>query len=891
MLSTLTREDGSTTTNWEEPSGLMMETYLPDDDEEADTEEQRELRGAMTRDMEWQKRWEGSETGRRAHQLFPNVVERIDNAHLEPSPGLVQLITGKGPYPESLRKMGLVETDRCECGECVRVSFEIGHEASLRSKTTVEGFTHDWEVFVKGADNTEIYHFVEKVVFYLHNTFTKPKRVIKDPPYSVKESGYAGFIIPIEIYFKNKDEPKKVRFDYDLNLQSNGPPISKVVREKYVFPNPSEDLRRRLIKGGGVGVVGSEPPPLTAEKSGESSVPIPPLIGKPKLGGSEGPKKHKVKLVVHGLEHGCLHLYARVVGNYLLAPVTTLDRRKAQPPGLIQPEHKPEEPRVSNSFADLFGPPIHKTAKVSPDPKKTTAKTSASTNTPAGGSKPPSDKTGGAGSSKPPRPKDGLERPKDDKKERSKDQRDKIKEKSSSASSNSKHLSPLEKPAPVIAVKTSHDEHEEKKKKDKRVKEDKPSKKDKHKDKEKVKDKEHNKHVEKTPPEKIDKIPVVKEKDKEKESSKKSVKEIIKPPIERNKERDREKEKDKHLSSEKDKDKQRHKHKKKDKKERKEEGKDRDKDKVKSSNKKSENHRSKSKDKERLVQVSEVLPPPVSITVTPIVSKKKSLSPSPPPRASVSPQKRSPLHEKESSPPSTLRPASSRPLKTLFAELTDHDSSDSDTSPSQDEEDKKNIILLEKPPVVAVKTDMNPVKVKPEHKDGSKHKEKKSREKKDKDTSKEDVGKKRKRKSNAKGRIEDEPESKVLKVDDVKKDEDIPKLHVEEVIEADLCSKFEPRIVENQLKLEEDEDATEENVEDTICAPTPETFTPGYVSELMDLQQKIMTLEDNAELQRVVQVIAETGQYEITKKTFDFDLCTLDRRTVKRLQDFFSASS
>ncbi|CAG2055527.1 unnamed protein product [Timema podura] len=704
--------------------------------------------------------------------------------------------------------------------------------------------------------------------------------------------------------------------------------------EAYLPSTPSRDLEQ-------VGVVGSEPPPLTAEKSGESSVPIPPLIGKPKLGGSEGPKKHKVKssgilfpfyITPSVCRNHCipvdftmsavsssitaasplliclraLSVYAHGIGCcptsviYRAGPkarVASLLMAVAAQKwvGLCGAEHKPEEPRVSNSFADLFGPPIHKTAKVSPDPKKTTAKTSASTNTPAGGSKPPSDKTGGAGSSKPPRPKDGLERPKDDKKERSKDQRDKIKEKSSSASSNSKHLSPLEKPAPVIAVKTSHDEHEEKKKKDKRVKEDKPSKKDKHKDKEKVKDKEHNKHVEKTPPEKIDKIPVVKEKDKEKESSKKSVKEIIKPPIERNKEkekeRDREKEKDKHLSSEKDKDKQRHKHKKKDKKERKEEGKDRDKDKVKSSNKKSENHRSKSKDKERLVQVSEVLPPPVSITVTPIVSKKKSLSPSPPPRASVSPQKRSPLHEKESSPPSTLRPASSRPLKTLFAELTDHDSSDSDTSPSQDEEDKKNIILVEKPPVVAVKTDMNPVKVKPEHKDGSKHKEKKSREKKDKDTSKEDVGKKRKRKSNAKGRIEDEPESKVLKVDDVKKDEDIPKLHVEEVIEADLCSKFEPRIVENQLKLEEDEDATEENVEDTICAPTPETFTPGYVSELMDLQQKIMTLEDNAELQRVVQVIAETGQYEITKKTFDFDLCTLDRRTVKRLQDFFSASS
>jgi len=71
-------------------------------------------------------------------------------------------------------------------------------------------------------------------------------------------------------------------------------------------------------------------------------------------------------------------------------------------------------------------------------------------------------------------------------------------------------------------------------------------------------------------------------------------------------------------------------------------------------------------------------------------------------------------------------------------------------------------------------------------------------------------------------------------------------------------------------------------------AAMPEKFSPDYVSQLKDLQRKIMTLEDNAELQRVVQVIAETGQYEITKKTFDFDLCALDRSTVKRLQDFFT---
>lgn len=28
--------------------------------------------------------------------------------------------------------------------------------------------------------------------------------VCRDPPYKVEESGYAGFILPIEVYFKNK---------------------------------------------------------------------------------------------------------------------------------------------------------------------------------------------------------------------------------------------------------------------------------------------------------------------------------------------------------------------------------------------------------------------------------------------------------------------------------------------------------------------------------------------------------------------------------------------------------------------------------------------------------------------------------------------------------------
>uniref|UniRef100_A0A182UIB0 AF-9 ANC1 homology domain-containing protein n=1 Tax=Anopheles melas TaxID=34690 RepID=A0A182UIB0_9DIPT len=68
------------------------------------------------------------------------------------------------------------------------------------------------------------------------------------------------------------------------------------------------------------------------------------------------------------------------------------------------------------------------------------------------------------------------------------------------------------------------------------------------------------------------------------------------------------------------------------------------------------------------------------------------------------------------------------------------------------------------------------------------------------------------------------------------------------------------------------------------------SLTGDYMLELKDLQHKIMTLQDNTELQRVVEMIAATGCYEITSATFDFDLCALDVMTVRRLQDFFATS-
>lgn len=58
----------------------------------------------------------------------------------------------------------------------VEVKIELGHKASCKETLTPEGYTHDWVVFVRGPESCDISHFVDKVVFHLHESFAKPKR-------------------------------------------------------------------------------------------------------------------------------------------------------------------------------------------------------------------------------------------------------------------------------------------------------------------------------------------------------------------------------------------------------------------------------------------------------------------------------------------------------------------------------------------------------------------------------------------------------------------------------------------------------------------------------------------------------------------------------------------
>uniref|UniRef100_A0A3Q1FJI0 AF-9 ANC1 homology domain-containing protein n=1 Tax=Acanthochromis polyacanthus TaxID=80966 RepID=A0A3Q1FJI0_9TELE len=46
----------------------------------------------------------------------------------------------------------------------------------------------------------------------------------------------------------------------------------------------------------------------------------------------------------------------------------------------------------------------------------------------------------------------------------------------------------------------------------------------------------------------------------------------------------------------------------------------------------------------------------------------------------------------------------------------------------------------------------------------------------------------------------------------------------------------------------------------------------------------------NIDCDKIVNLIEETGHFHITNTTFDFDLCSLDRSTVRKLQSYLETS-
>lgn len=584
---------------------------------------------------------------------------------------------------------------------------------------------------------------------------------------------------------------------------------------------------------------------------------------------------------------------------------------------LFPQEYRSEETRASSSFHELFGTPI-KTTKASPDPKKSSSspKVSPLPKSVKPPDKPNSDKqVSGSKPVKHSAPKDSREgigrSSKEEKKDRNKDH-DKSKDKSKHPTTSPKRpptppkfpssSKPMKEEPKKVQTEESKGKGDskslgdsgksDKKRKDKKSKDEK-SKKERHKDRE-------SKSCEKV--DKTEKL-AKESKDKDKEA-------VRKPEKDSNKESEKPKEREK-LNSDGDKERTRHKHKKKERSKRVENGKERDRDREKGVKK-------VSSDNKKPAETSDRDRNGLTTDANKKCSRSRSRSPlhsiSPPTKPSSSPQKLVHTCVVKDKP-------AKRPLNKLFDELKNHESSDSNLSPDEDSIELPTPQLSKASAPVensgsletAVKRDVSnksltnsepeATRSRPESsnqernslmkvssgKQKDKSASKKSKEKKepsgsggnsevvrrgDKDTSK-----KRKHKSSGKGK---EEEASGGGRDNGAAPPKLSKLDPD-LSRTDDPVEWVPTEVEVQAEV-----STTTADEVQTAAAMPEKFSPDYVSQLKDLQRKIMTLEDNAELQRVVQVIAETGQYEITKKTFDFDLCALDRSTVKRLQDFFT---
>lgn len=129
------------------------------------------------------------------------------------------------------------------------LTLEIGHRSAPLKSKSPNGYTHKWTVFVRGVNDSNIEYCVQKVVFQLHESFDNPLRHISTAPFEITETGYAGFEIPMEIFFKNKEKRNSIDHIHDLCLlqkQTNDATSIKKVK----FINPTKEFERLLQKSG-----------------------------------------------------------------------------------------------------------------------------------------------------------------------------------------------------------------------------------------------------------------------------------------------------------------------------------------------------------------------------------------------------------------------------------------------------------------------------------------------------------------------------------------------------------------------------------------------------------------------------------------------------------------
>lgn len=77
------------------------------------------------------------------------------------------------------------------------------------------------------------------------------------------------------------------------------------------------------------------------------------------------------------------------------------------------------------------------------------------------------------------------------------------------------------------------------------------------------------------------------------------------------------------------------------------------------------------------------------------------------------------------------------------------------------------------------------------------------------------------------------------------------------------------------------------------CSPKPKIKDSTQASNgqrnsssenLIQLYKRLVALKDSNLLQRIADILETTGRFELTETTLDFDLCSLDKTTIKKIE-------
>ncbi|KAI1393490.1 yeats family-domain-containing protein [Hypoxylon trugodes] len=137
--------------------------------------------------------------------------------------------------------------------------------------------THSWQVFVKGVDDTDIFYWLRRVQFKLHESIPNHLRTLdaetiireneskpasqRQKAFVVNETGWGEFEITIRLYYDSRSSEKPQTLYHHLRLHPygrteaekeamrNGGEVVAWVYEEQLFNEPFEDFYKVLTTG------------------------------------------------------------------------------------------------------------------------------------------------------------------------------------------------------------------------------------------------------------------------------------------------------------------------------------------------------------------------------------------------------------------------------------------------------------------------------------------------------------------------------------------------------------------------------------------------------------------------------------------------------------------